>query len=91
MAIELWMILTLSGVGLFVGFLSGLFGIGGGFITTPALILLGFTARDAIGCTMGFTLGTGLIGVNKHYRLGNVQMPAMIAVATGSMHWNPHR
>ncbi len=36
-------------LGTFVGFLSGVFGVGGGFLTTPFLIFLGIPPAIAVG------------------------------------------
>jgi uncharacterized membrane protein YfcA len=44
--------LLLIGIGLAVGVLSGFFGFGGGFLTTPALNLFGFPMPYAIGTDM---------------------------------------
>ena len=43
MAVNVFVILGLGGL---VGFLSGLFGIGGGFLTTPLLIFIGIPRRS---------------------------------------------
>ena len=41
------MILLLLGLGLTVGFLSGLFGVGGGFLLTPLLMMIGIAPTVA--------------------------------------------
>ena len=46
-------VLTIAAAGTFVGFLTGLFGGGGGFVIVPALALvLGFTMPDAVGTSL---------------------------------------
>ncbi len=46
-------VLTIAAAGTFVGFLTGLFGVGGGFVIVPALALvLGFTMPDAVGTSL---------------------------------------
>jgi len=46
-------VLTTAVSGTFVGFLTGLFGVGGGFVIVPALALvLGFTMPDAVGTSL---------------------------------------
>jgi uncharacterized membrane protein YfcA len=42
-------VLLILGMGAAVGFISGLFGIGGGFLMTPLLIFLGIPAAIAVG------------------------------------------
>ena len=47
-------VLTLIGIGLFAGFLSGLFGVGGGIVIVPALVLLsGVSHLAATGTSLG--------------------------------------
>lgn len=45
-------IAIMIGVGLIAGFLSGLFGIGGGTIIVPALVLCGMTQRNAAATSL---------------------------------------
>ena len=46
-------VLTIAAAGTFVGLLTGLFGVGGGFVIVPALALaLGFTMPDAVGTSL---------------------------------------
>ena len=51
------------GVGAGVGFLSGLYGIGGGFLMVPALMLRGLETRTAIGNTMVVGASMALVGL----------------------------
>jgi len=76
------LLLGLSGLGLFVGFLTGMFGIGGAFITTPMMILVfGIDPSVAIGCSMGFTLVNGCLGLKRHSGAGNSEPKAMYPIA----------
>src|SRR4030043_1985829 len=54
------------------GVISGFVGVGGGFIMTPALIILGFPAQYAVGTGMLWVVGNSIIGTLRHRRLGNV-------------------
>ena len=48
-----WRALLVLGVGTGVGFLTGLFGVGGGFVVVPALTLvMGFAMPEAIGTSL---------------------------------------
>ncbi|MGI9515405.1 MAG: sulfite exporter TauE/SafE family protein [Pirellulaceae bacterium] len=79
------LLLWLGLLGLFVGFLTGMFGIGGAFITTPAMIILvGLDESLAVGCSMGFTLANGLLGLRQHRGRGNLEPAAMLAIAGGA-------
>ena len=55
-----------------VGFLSGLFGVGGGFLTTPLLILIGIPPSIAVATGANQTLAASVSGLSSHWRKGNV-------------------
>ncbi|AEP09255.1 sulfite exporter TauE/SafE family protein [Micavibrio aeruginosavorus] len=69
MAVSAEMILLL---GALVGFLSGIFGVGGGFMTTPFLIFLGIPPAIAVGTQSNQLAASSLSGVLAHMRKGNV-------------------
>ena len=76
----------LGAMGLALGIVSGLFGVGGGFLSTPLLNI--FFRKDyplAIGTTLSFILGTSAVGAASHWRLGNVNLKAVALIAVGSM------
>ena len=60
------------GFGLVVGVLFGFFGMGGSFLVTPALLMLGYQPRIAVGSGMAFVFGTAVIATLKHHDLGQV-------------------
>jgi len=63
-------------IGVVVGFLSGVFGVGGGFIMTPALhILLGIPYPVAVGSGLFAIPFYSVAGILRHRRLGHVQFP----------------
>ena len=68
----------LIGVGLFAGIVSALFGLGGGVVVVPALILaFGFFQGDFAATratSLGMILPTSLIGAILHSRAGNVDL-----------------
>ncbi|MBU8543313.1 MULTISPECIES: sulfite exporter TauE/SafE family protein [Roseomonadaceae] len=66
--------LLLLGIGFGVGWLSGLFGVGGGFLLTPLLILIGIPAPVAVGSGANQTLGASVSGLIAQWRRGNVDM-----------------
>jgi uncharacterized protein len=59
--------------GLAIGVLSGFFGIGGGFILTPVLMLIGLPPIVAISTSLMYTIGTSASGIFAHFRLKNIQ------------------
>jgi uncharacterized protein len=66
---EILLFLLLGGV---ISVLSGFFGVGGGFILTPVLLLIGFAPLEAIATSLFFSIGTSLSGIGAHFRLKNI-------------------
>ncbi|MCW8085039.1 sulfite exporter TauE/SafE family protein [Sabulicella glaciei] len=64
--------LLLSGIGFVVGWLSGLFGVGGGFLLTPVLMLIGIPSPVAVASGANQTLGASVSGLLAQARRGNV-------------------
>jgi len=64
--------LLLFGLGGIVGFLSGLFGVGGGFLMTPLLIMVGIPSTVAAASDSNQIVAASTSGTYAHYRLGNV-------------------
>lgn len=60
--------LILVAIGMLVGFLSGLFGVGGGFLLTPLLIFYGIPAAVAVSTQANQILATSIAGVSAHWR-----------------------
>jgi uncharacterized membrane protein YfcA len=75
-------VFVLLGIGLVMGFLSGLFGIGGGFLLTPILIFIGVPEPVAVASSANQLIGASLSGVITHWRRGNVdfKMGAVLVV-----------
>jgi uncharacterized membrane protein YfcA len=78
--------LRLGAVGIAVGFLSGLFGVGGGFLIVPALVLvLGLPMRYAVGTSLvaiSLNAASGLVG---HVRLGGLEWGLTALFAAGGV------
>ncbi|WP_070119885.1 sulfite exporter TauE/SafE family protein [Bacillus marinisedimentorum] len=60
-------------IGAIIGILSGFFGVGGGFVLTPVLLLFGFAPVTAIATSLLYTIGTSVSGVVAHLRLRNIE------------------
>ena len=65
-------ILLIVLIGMIVGGLSGLFGVGGGFLMTPLLIFLGIPPAVAVGTEAPHVLASSISGVAAHWRRKNV-------------------
>jgi uncharacterized membrane protein YfcA len=64
----------LVGTGFAIGFLSGLVGVGGGFLLTPALMIMGIGPAVAAASGSNTVVATSASGVAAHFRLGNVDI-----------------
>lgn len=82
---RLWVVRAI-GVGLLVGFLTGLLGIGGGFITVPALVfLLGMSMRLAIGTSLMVGMINSIAGIVAHAGVSNPDWAVALAFVIPSM------
>ena len=74
----------LTGLGLAVGVLSGVFGIGGGFVTTPLLIFLGVPPAIAAGTGAVQVVASSVSGAVSHWSRRNVDVTlAAVLVVSG--------
>ncbi len=62
----------LVSVGMVIGFLSGLLGVGGGFLMTPILMMIGIPPVVAAASDTNAIIATSASGVAAHFRLNNV-------------------
>ena len=67
-------VFVLLGLGAAIGVLSGLFGVGGGFLLTPLLILLGIPPPVAVSSSANQVVGASISGVLAHWQRGNVDV-----------------
>lgn len=76
-------VLSCLGIGLAAGLLSGLFGVGGGTVIVPMLVLLlGFDQRLASGTSLAAIVPTAAVGVVSYAVHGSVAwIPAIILAA----------
>lgn len=65
-------ILIPLGLGLTVGLLSGLFGVGGGFLLTPLLIMFGIPSTVAAATDSNQIVAASTSGTYAHWKVGNV-------------------
>src|SRR5262245_37415896 len=77
-------VLLLAGIGLAIGFLSGMFGVGGGFILTPLLIFLGVPAAVAVGTGASQVVAASVSSAVGHWRRRNVDLQmALLLIGSG--------
>ena len=74
---------TLLVVGVVSGLLSGLFGIGGGTVIVPALVLVGLTQRQAAATSLAAIVPTSISGVVSYATAGDVDWIAALLLACG--------
>ena len=81
-AISLWIIL---GIGFVTGFLSGMLGVGGGFIRMPALVyVLGCPTVVAVGSDLFEIVFSSAYGVMTHAFKGNVHLVLVLSLLIGT-------
>ena len=78
-------VLLLLGLGGAVGFLSGMFGVGGGFLMTPLLIFIGVPPAVAVGTEANQVLAASVSGALAHWRRGNVDITMGLVVLGGGI------
>ena len=76
-------ILIPVGLGLVVGLLSGLFGVGGGFLMTPLLIMFGIPSTVAAATDSNQIVAASTSGTYAHWRVGNVDFKMGLYLLVG--------
>ena len=78
-------IFLILGLGAGVGVLSGIFGVGGGFLMTPLLIFFGISPPVAVGTEANQILASSVSGVVAHWRRGNVDFKMGVVLLIGGL------
>jgi uncharacterized membrane protein YfcA len=76
-------ILIPVGLGLVVGLLSGLFGVGGGFLMTPLLIMFGIPSTVAAATDSNQIVAASTSGTYAHWKVGNVDFKMGLYLLVG--------
>ena len=77
---------ALVAIGLLSGFLSGMFGIGGGIVIVPLLVMLAkFPRKLAAGTSLGAIVPAALVGVASYAAVGNVDWIVALILVVGSV------
>lgn len=77
--------LVIVALGLGVGLLSGMFGVGGGFLTTPLLIFYGIPPTVAAASAASQVTGASVSGVFAHLRRKGVDVQMGVVLVTGGI------
>ena len=77
--------LVIVALGLGVGLLSGMFGVGGGFLTTPLLIFYGIPPTVAAASAASQVTGASVSGVFAHFRRGGVDVHMGLVLVAGGV------
>ena len=78
-------ILLIILLGIIVGGLTGLFGVGGGFLMTPLLIFLGIPPTVAVGTEAPHVLASSFSGAIAHWRRKNIDIKMGIFLLCGGI------
>ena len=78
-------ILLLILLGFCVGIIGGFFGVGGGWLVTPALNIFGFHMAFAIGTGLANIFGQSFGAIKKHQKMGNIDWKLGIISITTSI------
>ena len=78
-------LLLLLGLGALVGFLSGLLGVGGGFLLTPMLIMMGVSPVVSAASGTNAIVGASASGSLAHLRAGNVDVRMGLLMLAGGV------
>jgi uncharacterized membrane protein YfcA len=76
-------VVLLLTMGFAIGFLSGMFGIGGGFILTPMLMFLGVPPAVAVGTGASQVVAASVSGAVGHWRRNNVDLQIAFLLILG--------
>src|SRR3954470_19761772 len=81
-SLDIFLLLALGGG---IGFLSGVFGVGGGFLLTPMLIFIGVPPAVAVASSANQLVGASVSGVIAHWRRGNVDFKMGFILLLGGL------
>ena len=77
--------LLIIALGALVGILSGMFGVGGGFLTTPLLIFYGIPPSVAVASAATQITGASVAGVAVHLRRGGADLRMAAVMTVGGL------
>jgi uncharacterized membrane protein YfcA len=78
-------IFLILGMGVAVGFVSGMFGVGGGFLLTPLLIFIGITPAVAVASVTGHIAASSFSGALTYWRRRAIDPALALVLLIGGM------
>lgn len=78
-------IFLILGMGIAVGFVSGMFGVGGGFLLTPLLIFIGITPAVAVASVTGHIAASSFSGALTYWRRRAIDPALALVLLAGGM------
>lgn len=78
-------VVVMLGLGAAIGFLSGMFGVGGGFLLTPLLMFSGIPPSIAVATGANQIVATSVGGTLAQWRRGNVDIRMGLVLITGGV------
>ena len=78
-------VVLLLAMGAAVGVLSGLFGVGGGFLMTPILIFMGIPPTVAVASEANHLIASSGVGVLGHWRRGTLDVKMGLVLLIGGI------
>ncbi len=82
LSVNVYLLLAIGGG---IGALSGIFGVGGGFLMTPLLIFIGIPPAVAVATGANQIVAASISGVLAHWRRGNVDIKIGIVLLIGGL------
>jgi uncharacterized membrane protein YfcA len=76
-------IFLILGMGISVGFISGMFGIGGGFLMTPLLIFVGIAPAVAVASVSTHIAASSCSGAISYWRRNAIDVPLALMLLAG--------
>jgi uncharacterized protein len=75
----------LVAVGFLIGVLGGFFGVGGSFLTAPALFAAGLPMNYVVGTDLAHIVGKSVVAARTHRALGNIDLKLAIIMVIGTI------
>jgi len=75
----------LAGIGFVVGILAGFFGVGGGFLTGPMLLIFGMPGHMVPGTDLAYMTGKSIVATRRHRALGHVDIKLGLIMVGGTV------
>src|SRR6201994_2859507 len=72
-------------IGWVIGILGGFFGVGGSFLTAPALFALGLRMNFVVGTDLAHIVGKSIVAAKTHRVLGNIDLKLAAIMVIGTI------